>query len=86
VRKTRVRFLTEVDEEAGVSPTVLAVFPETESPGYVECYASLGQHGSAHPDYVKTLASAEKEAYWPLVRELASIGYDLEIENEQGPR
>jgi len=84
VKKARVRFLTETDEDG--RKTVLAVFPETESKGYVECYASLGQHGAAHPDYVKTLRPAPEEAYAPLVRELASVGYDLEIENEQGPR
>jgi len=82
VKRTKVRFLIETDEEGGVSPYVLAVFPETESPGVVDCYAHMGQHGVAHPDYVRTLKPATKEQYEPLVRELAAVGYDLEIEGE----
>lgn len=81
MKRTKVRFLVEASEEGG-GPCVLAVFPETESPGVVECYASLGQHAVAHPDYVRTLKPAAKEQYEPLAKELASAGYDLEIEGE----
>lgn len=82
MKRTKVRFLVEAGEEGGGGPCVLAVFPETESPGVVECYASLGQHAVAHPDYVRTLKPAAKEQYEPLAKELASAGYDLEIEGE----
>ena len=81
MKRTKVRFLVEAGEE-GSGPCVLAVFPETESPGVVECYASLGQHGVAHPDYVRTLKPAAKEQYEPHAKELASAGYDLEVEGE----
>ena len=82
MKRTKVRFLVEAGEEGCAGPCVLAVFPETESPGVVECYAPLGQHGVAHPDYVRTLKPAAKEQYEPLAKELASAGYDLEIEGE----
>ena len=78
---TKVRFQVEAGEEGG-GPCVLAVFPETESPGVVACYARLGQHAVAHPDYVRKLKPAAKEQYEPLAKELASAGYDLEVEGE----
>ena len=59
---------------------VTAVFPYIEgSPGYVSCYAHIGQHGSCSRKwYVKTRPATSAE-YADLKTELESIGYKLRV-------
>lgn len=82
-QKTKIRFLIEDQYETKDGQTVvevLAVFPEIEEkPKFVMCYACLGQHSSAHIDYVKGLKPATEEQYKELKNELETIGYNLEI-------
>ena len=58
-----------------------AYFPdeETDVNGNKTCYSHVGQHGSAHPDYVgecETVSPDSEEAR-ALIEELQSIGYEL---------
>ena len=61
----------------------LAVFPDIveDLKGNVRCYAHVGQHSTASPDYYQELELADD--YQDLLEELESIGYDdLEVKNE----
>lgn len=83
-QKTKVRFLIEDQYQTKDGQTVvevLAVFPELkEKPKFVMCYAHLGQHSSAHIDYVKGLEPATEEQYKGLKEELENLfEYNLEI-------
>lgn len=57
---------------------VTAVFPDMlESGGiYRTCYAHIGQHCSAHLDWINETSPAKPEEYAPLLAELKAIGYD----------
>ena len=63
---------------------VLALFPELlynedlYGKSQITCYAHVGQHSSAHVSF-KRRVRATKSQYTPLLKELKSIGYHLEI-------
>lgn len=83
-QKTKVLFLIEDQYQTKDGKTVvevLAVFPEIEEkPKFVMCYANLGQHSSAHVNYVKDLKPATEEQYKGLKEELENLfEYNLEI-------
>ena len=84
ITPVKVDFVIEPSENADLDDDVLAVFPELEgSPNEYLCYRHLGQHGSASPDYYKSLNKATKEQYMPLYNELTNqIGYNLNVINE----
>lgn len=66
---------------------VFAVFPHivgTNDPHTMTCYEHVGQHGSAHMDYVAECRLAWAEECADLKRELEGIGYELDIQNESG--
>lgn len=81
--KTKVVFYVENNEADKVPDNALAVFPEiiTDRKGNLLCYAHLGQHSAAAPDYVKELRPATPAEYADLKSELESIGYNLEVMN-----
>lgn len=61
---------------------ILALFPEmiNEYNGLVECYAHTGQHSQADYHYIIRISKpAKPEQYAPLLKELKSIGYVLDI-------
>lgn len=66
---------------------VIALFPqETASRDGYECmsYMHVGQHGSADPMIVHDTKPATPREYAPLVAELLSIGYRLDIRKKFG--
>ena len=82
--KIKVLFLIEDQYQTKDGQTVvevLAVFPEVPlKPKFVMCYACMGQHSSAHIDYVKDLEPATEEQYKGLKEELENLfEYNLEI-------
>lgn len=76
--KLSVDFRLETYPGGEVQP--LAVFVKVggvPSVGNGLCYAHLGQHADCEPAYYKGLPKATKEQYEPLLKELASIGYEI---------
>ena len=76
--ENKVLFLVHPDAK----DEVLAYWPNVEaSPGFRMCYAHIGQHGSASPEYARECRKATKKEYEELKNELLSVGYELEILN-----
>jgi hypothetical protein len=75
-------------DRSGPDKQVTAVFPEIEgSPGFMTCYAHVGQHGSASLAWMRTSTRPATEAeYVLLARELRSIGYKLIIRKRRPAR
>jgi hypothetical protein len=64
--------------------SVFAYFPEEDYDKveqFKACYAHVGQHSACHPKYLKQCKPATKEEAAPLLKELRSIGYDPDIQN-----
>jgi hypothetical protein len=82
--KTKVIFRKFAARHGG---EVIALFPEiaADMSGNVESYMHTGQHGAASPDLGRTLRLATPDEYAPLTRELAYIGYDLDIRQRSCP-
>lgn len=86
--KTKVQFYVE----PGVAKDVLAVFPDERRRDYmpgggkpdvlVTCYSHVGQHSACSAEYLKGLRRATPGEYARLAKELASIGYFLDVEGE----
>lgn len=87
--KTDVLFLWERDEPKDV----FAYFPNEQYYGKIQgmtaidmamrtCYAHIGQHSACHPDYARECREASPEEFKPLMEELESIGYNLNILNK----
>jgi hypothetical protein len=51
--------------------------------GLFTCYSHIGQHSCCHELYAKECKEAEYYQYQDLLKELISIGYNLNILNEQ---
>ena len=49
------------------------------STGYIASYEHIGQHGDASPELISELQEATKEEYTPLLKELESIGYSVNV-------
>ena len=47
--------------------------------GYFTCYAHIGQHCSSCDEYFRQCRTATQEEYEPLLNELISIGYNVEV-------
>lgn len=47
--------------------------------GYYTCYVHVGQHSTTCDQYFKQCRTATQEEYKPLLNELISIGYNVEI-------
>jgi hypothetical protein len=68
---------------------VFAYFPEIVHnfngyrPDNITCYSHIGQHSACHPEYAKECKEANYNQYADLLKELISIGYNLNILNEQ---
>lgn len=78
--KTKVLFLLETDSEGNSS--TLAVFPDKKNGrGSVECYTHAEQHSNAGYEYYEGLKQQKHPGYMPLYQELVSLGYDLEVLN-----
>jgi len=62
---------------------IIAIFPRipgTSDPYTCESYMHIGQHGSCDPYYLVYITKlATPEEYAPLLEELRSIGYELDI-------
>jgi hypothetical protein len=81
--KADVLFLWERDEPKDV----FAYFPQDmdytlQNPDLRGCYAHIGQHSACHPDYARECKEASPDEFKPLMEELESIGYDLNILNK----
>lgn len=70
--KVQFVFTPEWDE-------VTAVFVETTDGFTATCYAHIGQHGVCTMRWVAEQQLATPEQYAPLLAELQSIGYDVEV-------
>jgi len=78
--KTKVKFLFNEREK-----DLYAFFPEEDfdvEGKYKMSYSHIGQHTACDPKYTKQSRQATKEEYTPLLEELKSIGYNLEILNK----
>jgi hypothetical protein len=71
-KKTPFVFFREDDNN------ILAVITkDRERNGNYTCYSHIGQHGTASPEYLKTLPPVNFEDAKALITELESIGYDV---------
>lgn len=59
---------------------ILALFPDHKEsrPDTIGCYARVGQHGNAHPSFMRR-KRATPDQYSALARELEGLGYNLTI-------
>jgi hypothetical protein len=57
---------------------VTAVFIN-EFTDLLDCYAHIGQHSICSKEWVNEQKPATKKQYLPLLKELQSIGYEVEI-------
>lgn len=75
--KDEVKFLLE----QGSKDEVFAYFPNmiADHNGNKTCYSHIGQHSACHPDYAEKCKPAPKKYFEPLLKELESIGYELQI-------
>jgi hypothetical protein len=75
--KTKVKFLFEKDSKEDI----LAVFPYEIADKNMNkvCYSSKEGHGICSNDYVKALNPVPKKLFEPLLNELISIGYTLDV-------
>ena len=65
---------------AGCNP--FAYFPNIDEGKDIKlCYSMVGQHSGCSPEYVKECVLATREEYLPLKIELVSIGYNLNVLN-----
>ena len=56
---------------------ITAVFPTIEAnPGYMVCYAHIGQHGECGQGWYYTTRPAKPDEYSDLLAELIGLGYD----------
>lgn len=62
---------------------MIALFPDEifDPHGNITSYQHLGQHGAASPELINELKNAKPEEYASLLKELRSIGYDVEVAN-----
>jgi len=58
---------------------VTAVFIDKENIQLPDCYSHIGQHSICSIDWVKEQKPATKKQYEPLLKELQSIGYLVQI-------
>lgn len=75
--KIKVKFLIEKDSKEDV----FAYFPYEiwDKQGNKTCYAHVGQHSACSPDYANECKIAPKNLFQPLLNELISIGYNLQV-------
>jgi predicted nucleic acid-binding Zn finger protein len=59
------------------SGEVYAILPETKLNNLFDCYAHVGQHGSAVQEYINESRPAKVVEYKDLLTELTSIGYNV---------
>lgn len=83
--KTKVLFLIEKPEiidGKNIGSDVFAYFPENiEGWGKRACYAHIGQHSVCSIEYANECKQAHYNEYQDLLKELISIGYNLDIQN-----
>lgn len=62
---------------------VIAVFPALagDSNPFRTClsYQRIGQHGAMSLDFMASTGPANFQEYYPLMKELESLGYDLQV-------
>lgn len=75
---------TKWTPEYGVGD-IIALFPdEVDSPGYINSYQHVGQHGSADYNTVMRMTKPAKPSeYAELKEELESMGYNLEVKQKR---
>ena len=78
--KTKVIFRKEKNDYTG-DWDVVAFFPETYRNYTLDCYAHIGQHGTADINYYRyDTKKATPEEYKDLYNELTNlVGYDLRV-------
>ena len=60
---------------------VTAVFIDNKNTSFPDCYAHIGQHNMCSSEWVKEQKKATEKQYLPLLQELKSIGYNVNILN-----
>lgn len=76
--KTKIKFLFEADS----TTDVFAYMPyENHAINSKTAYSHIGQHSACSPEYAKHCKPAPFTAFEPLLNELKSMGYDVEILN-----
>lgn len=78
---TKIIFLVHKDDEHNI---VFAVMPHicgTYDPQTMTSYEHVGQHGSAHQDYVAECRLATAEEYADLKLELERVGYVVDVQD-----
>lgn len=70
-------------KESNIYKDIFAYFPEEvfDSAGNKTAYSHIGQHSAVCDEYVKESTPATEEEREDLIKELESIGYNLEIVN-----
>lgn len=60
---------------------VIALFPNEvcDTHGNITSYMRIGQHGAASPVLLEELPVALRKEYTKLLKELESIGYEVEV-------
>lgn len=58
---------------------VIALWDDGDGFGWISSYQHVGQHSHASDGLIIELAEATEDEYAPLMRELASIGYDVTV-------
>ena len=72
--------LTRMDRKRGEVTAIMPEIPGTDSPYICTCYAHVGQHGSCNISLINQCSRPATEAeYTPLLRELKSIGYRVQV-------
>lgn len=83
--KTDVLFLIE-KPEGNLKCDIFAFFTSekyNDTPNLFTCYAHVGQHSSCHLDYANACEQAVYSQYQDLLKELISLGYNLNVLNSQ---
>ena len=70
---------TIIKMEAGEPIAFFPQEPADMDPANCSCYRHLGQHGAACTGYAASLKPARPYQAAPLIRELVSLGYSLDL-------
>ena len=72
--------LTRMDRKKGEVTAIMPELPGTDSPYTCTCYAHIGQHGHCNVSLINQCSRPATVAeYTPLLKELESIGYRVQV-------
>ena len=78
-------YFVKCNDSSEITACFLNTLAKVNSNEFIECYAHIGQHGTAHKEWVfKNNIQATKQEYSELYKELLRVGYkksELQIFN-----